>query len=57
LMTSDPGLWRRDHYLGGHYLYIGAFGQSYDRKTAYAQAFAKVLTDAGISAYATSRID
>ena len=45
------------HYYGGVAISAFVFGQSYDRKTAYADAFAKVLRDAGINAYAGGRLD
>lgn len=37
---------RKDYY-GGVSVWIGEFGQSMTRKEAYADAYAKVLTDAG----------
>ena len=45
------------HYYGGTSIWVGEFGQSMTRKEAYAQAFAKVLRDAGIDAYSGSRMD
>jgi hypothetical protein len=36
---------------------IWEFGQSYQRKVAYARAFANVLTDAGFTAYTGDRLD
>lgn len=48
---------RRDSYAGGVSVHVGAFGQSLERKAAYARAYAKVLRDAGIQAYSRSRID
>jgi hypothetical protein len=44
-------------YYGGVSYYVGEFGQSYERKTAYARAFAQVLEEAGIKAYGQSRLD
>jgi hypothetical protein len=44
-------------YGGGLELWISAYGQSVERKTAYAEAFARVLCEAGINAYAGSRLD
>lgn len=44
-------------YGGGVDIWVSDFGQSIDRKTAAARAIAKVLTDAGITAYAQSRLD
>lgn len=44
-------------YGGGLNIRARGFGQSLTRKEAYAQAFAAVLTDAGISAVAESRMD
>lgn len=42
---------------GGVQLWVSEFGQSVDRKSAFASAYARVLTDAGIRAYAGSRLD
>lgn len=47
----------RPAYAGGVEIWISAFGQSVDRKDAMAQAMAKVFSDAGIKAYAGSRMD
>jgi hypothetical protein len=44
-------------YYGGWDFWISGFGQSMECKEAYARAFAKVLKEAGIQAYAQSRID
>jgi hypothetical protein len=44
-------------YGGGLQVWVRGYGQSVDRKTAYAQAFAAVLRDAGVKAYAESRLD
>lgn len=46
-----------DSYYGGHSIWVREFNQSITRKEAYAQAFAKVLLDHGITAYAGSRLD
>lgn len=49
---------RPSSYEGGVNVYIHQFGQSLQRKEAYARAFAKVLRDNGISkAYSSSRMD
>ena len=46
------------YYYGGYYVaYVRAFNQSYTRKMAYAEAYAKVLNDYGIKAYADGRLD
>ena len=45
------------HYYGGFYVPVREFGQSMSRKEAYADAFAKVLTEEGMRCYADSRID
>jgi len=47
----------KKHYHGGVSIWVSAYGQSMQRKEAYAYAFAKVLQDAGIKAYASSRMD
>ena len=44
-------------YNSGCYIWISYFNQSYQKKSAYASAFAKVLNENGISAYAESRLD
>ena len=44
-------------YEGGLYVWVSEGGQSYDRKRAYAGAFAEVLRNAGIEAWAESRLD
>jgi hypothetical protein len=48
---------RIDSYAGGMRLSISAYGQSMERKAAYADAFAAVLCKAGIRAYGDSRMD
>lgn len=47
----------RSAYGGGVQVWVGYFNQSLTRKEAYASAFAKVLQEAGITAYSGSRID
>jgi len=47
----------RPAYGGGLMIYCPLNTQSYDRKTAWGNAFAKVLNDAGIFAYCDSRLD
>lgn len=44
-------------YHGGVDIWVGQFNQSATRKEAYASAFAAVLREAGIQAYADSRLD
>jgi hypothetical protein len=44
-------------YQGGVQVWVSAYNQSMQLKEAYATAFAKVLQDAGIQAYADSRMD
>lgn len=51
------GLARKDSYLGGVTVWISNYDQSMARKEAHALAFAKVLTNAGVRAYADSRLD
>ena len=46
-----------NHYYGGWYVSVREFGQSMTRKEAYADAFAKVLTEEGMSCYVDSRMD
>ncbi len=45
------------HYYGGWYVSVREFGQSMTRKEAYADAFAKVLTEEGVRCYVDSRMD
>ena len=45
------------HYYGGWYVSVREFGQSLTRKEAYADAFAKVLGEAGMRCYVDSRMD
>jgi hypothetical protein len=44
-------------YYGGMQMGVHHFGQSYERKMAYAQAFCGVLEQAGIKAYTDSWIN
>ena len=48
---------RSDSYYGGVTIWVGEYNQSMQRKEAYAHAFAKILSDNGIKAYAASRMD
>lgn len=48
---------RADSYYGGVCIWVGEFNQSMQKKEAYAYAFANVLSDEGIRAYASSRMD
>lgn len=61
LATSDVnergGAVFRPHYHGGFAMYVHYGNQSYERKTAYASAFAEVLCKYGINAYSGSRLD
>ena len=41
----------------GVYKWVSVGGQSYERKIAYATAYAKVLADNGIGAYGSGRLD
>lgn len=47
----------RKSYYGGIDYWVSVGGQSMERKYAFAQAFARVLSDSGIRAYANSRMD
>ena len=53
--TNAP--WAKNSYGGGYRYWVSGFGQSYERKKAFAQAFAKVLRDHGINAWAEARLD
>lgn len=54
---KQQGLGRTDRYAGGVTVSISAYNQSVERKEAHAHAAAKVLRDAGIKAFADSRLD
>jgi len=45
------------HYPSGLCIWVNEFGQSVDRKSAFAGAYAKVLKENGIDAYSGSRLD
>lgn len=47
----------RSSYAGSILVWVHEGGQSLELKTAYANAFASVLVDAGINAHSDSRID
>lgn len=51
------GIARRDSYYGGVCYWVSAYGQSMRLKEAYAEGYAAVLREAGIEAYAQSRMD
>lgn len=61
--TTPFARWLKKHgyarpsWNGGLDIWISEFNQSVDRKYAMARAMAKVLTEAGITAYADSRLD
>ena len=48
---------RKDSYYGGICMSVSDYNQSMTKKEAYAYAFARVLSDNGIRASATSRMD
>lgn len=47
----------RKHYRGGINIWISDYNQSYERKTAHANAMAAYLREHDIKAYADSRLD
>lgn len=51
------GLARTSDYYGGVMVSISDHGQSYEKKSAHAAAFAKVLSEAGIRAMNMDRLD
>lgn len=61
--TSKAARFAKEHYgarkgyYGGMELRVSQFGQSMQKKEAYAGAFAAVLSAAGITAYSGSRMD
>lgn len=54
---AKKNLGARKAYYGGVEIWISEYGQSYERKYAYAHAFAEVLQEAGVKAYAGGRLD
>lgn len=54
--ASKNGIARKA-YGGGLQIWVSGYGQSVARKEAYARAFAATLNEAGITAYAGSRLD
>ena len=55
--TLDTLGFRKNSYEKAHQFWVFDGGQSMQRKEAYAFAMAKVLRDAGLRAYADSRMD
>ena len=61
--NTDFGRWAKKMkvatkaYPKGLMIWVSEGNQSYDRKRAYAEAYARVLNEAGIKAYANSRLD
>lgn len=55
LTASGKG--RKDSYAGGVSVWVRGYGQSLERKEAYASAMAGVLKEAGVHALAESRMD
>lgn len=52
------GYARRDEWKGGVCIWVSDYGQSYEKKLAYAAAFANYVSKAGIKGvYADSRLD
>lgn len=55
---KKKGYGRKDSYYGGVCVNVSEFGQSMEKKMAYAGAFAKVIADAGFDkVYAMDRMD
>lgn len=50
-------LGRTDSYYGGVNIWIGDYGQSFEKKEAHARAMAKVIANSGIKALPYSRLD
>lgn len=48
---------RKDSYYGGVSIWISDYGQSMEKKAAYARGFAGKLQEAGYNAYSMSRMD
>ena len=45
------------HWQSGWSIFVSGWGQSYERKTAYARAFARILNESGLKAHVESRLD
>lgn len=56
-LLVSRGMARRSEYEGGVTVWVTQFNQSWERKRAYAQAFASVLSQAGVRALAQDRLD
>lgn len=54
---NNTARFRKDSYYGGYTFWVSEGGQSMERKEAFARAFAGVLTETGLTAYARSRMD
>ena len=55
---SDGPTVGNKYYYGGYYVkWVREFGQSIEKKEAYADAYAAILKDYGIKAYSGSRLD
>lgn len=54
--AKKRGLATKD-YPSGLHIWVPFYNQSYDRKLAYAQAYATVLNKYGIEAYGAGRLD
>ena len=54
---KSAGIGSTDTYAGGYQIWISDYGQSMDKKYAYADAFAEYLRNNGIKALADSRMD
>jgi hypothetical protein len=47
----------KPHYYGGVSIWIGGYGQCYEKKVAHATAMAAYLRQVGINAHAGDRLD
>ncbi len=56
-LAGENEEWQKDTYRGGYYKWISEFGQSMQRKEAYAYAFKNVLEKYSITAYVHSKMD
>lgn len=53
---AEGGRWSKG-YPSGYHFWVWAGGQSYERKLAFARAYAEVLQSYGVEAYASGRLD
>ena len=56
-LSDDMSVGHKYHYGGYYVKWVGEFGQSIEKKEAYADAYAAILKGYGIKAFSRSRLD